>query len=215
MEEKRRGSKDRKRDRPSSSPLSPPTPKIQRKQEVGAEQQGSPSHPCVNYVECPQKFEDDGKKISIFMAGGISGCSDWQTDLKEKLHSRISRLVLINPRRHNFNSKDESLTRGQITWEFQHLRLASAILFWFPKETLCPITLYELGCWNMVSDAFFAVLVCVLPRGKHLFPMVVINLGRGEEIVHWMPSRIPTSNRCDNSNGIGSRGWIEGGFFHR
>jgi len=152
MEEKRRGSKDRKRDRPSSSPLSPPTPKIQRKQEVGAEQQGSPSHPCVNYVECPQKFEDDGKKISIFMAGGISGCSDWQTDLKEKLHSRISRLVLINPRRHNFNSKDESLTRGQITWEFQHLRLASAILFWFPKETLCPITLYELGCWNMEGE---------------------------------------------------------------
>jgi len=33
----------------------------------------------------------------------------------------------------------------QIRWEFHRLRMIKNILFWFPKETLCPITLYELG----------------------------------------------------------------------
>ena len=28
-----------------------------------------------------------------------------------------------------------------------YLREADIILFWFPKETLCPITLFELGCF--------------------------------------------------------------------
>src|SRR5690348_6793011 len=36
-------------------------------------------------------------------------------------------------------------------WEYDHLRRASAVLFWFPPETLCPIALYELGCWTHLS----------------------------------------------------------------
>jgi len=37
-------------------------------------------------------------------------------------------------------------------WEFEHLRKAKAIMFWFPSETLCPITLYELGAWTILSS---------------------------------------------------------------
>ncbi len=36
-------------------------------------------------------------------------------------------------------------------WEHDHLRRAKAIMFWFPSETLCPITLYELGAWTILA----------------------------------------------------------------
>lgn len=39
----------------------------------------------------------------------------------------------------------EEVSREQIRWEFYALRMAKVNLFWFPCETLCPITLFELG----------------------------------------------------------------------
>jgi len=59
-------------------------------------------------------------------------------------------MVLINPRRAKWDPSINSLE--QITWEFEHLRKAKAIMFWFPSETLCPITLYELGAWTILSS---------------------------------------------------------------
>lgn len=43
---------------------------------------------------------------------------------------------------------DPNTADAQIRWEHHHLNTASAILFWFPCETLCPIVLYELGAWS-------------------------------------------------------------------
>ncbi len=40
----------------------------------------------------------------------------------------------------------------QIDWKHRHLRKADAVAFWFPCETLCPITLYELGAWSVYRD---------------------------------------------------------------
>jgi hypothetical protein len=37
----------------------------------------------------------------------------------------------------------------QIKWEFDHLKESDIIMFWFPKETVCPVTLFELGKWAM------------------------------------------------------------------
>jgi hypothetical protein len=36
----------------------------------------------------------------------------------------------------------------QICWEYKHLEESDIIVFWFAKETVCPITLYELGKWG-------------------------------------------------------------------
>lgn len=80
---------------------------------------------------------------SLFLAGGISRCSDWQSNIVELL--RDTDLVLLNPRRIDFDTTDRSVSVAQIDWEYRHLHQASAVLFWFPPETLCPITLYELG----------------------------------------------------------------------
>ena len=63
-------------------------------------------------------------------------------------------LVIFNPRRAHF-PQYENAAREQIEWEHTYLRKASAISFWFPKETLCPIVLYELGAWSMTDKKIF------------------------------------------------------------
>lgn len=42
-------------------------------------------------------------------------------------------------------SQERATGHAQIEWEFRHLGRATAVLFWFPPETLCPIALFELG----------------------------------------------------------------------
>ena len=84
---------------------------------------------------------------SVFLAGGITGCSDWQSELTALLSD--TNLVVLNPRRQNFPAKDPLASAQQIRWEHKHLAMASLVSFWFPHETLCPITLFELGTFTM------------------------------------------------------------------
>jgi len=64
-------------------------------------------------------------------------------------------LILFNPRRKRFPIDDPAAGPEQIKWEYDYLRMADAILFWFPHETLCPIVLYELGAWSMTDKPIF------------------------------------------------------------
>ncbi|MEK6933918.1 MAG: nucleoside 2-deoxyribosyltransferase domain-containing protein [Nanoarchaeota archaeon] len=105
----------------------------------------------MRYVECPQVY--NGNERSIFLAGGISNCPIWQSDLTNLLED--TDLALLNPRRKLYPSENTNIEEEQITWEFEHLERASAVSFWFPKETLCPITLYELGKQNSGSKTLF------------------------------------------------------------
>ena len=50
---------------------------------------------------------------------------------------------------------DHSAAAEQIIWEHKRLSRADAILFWFPEETLCPITLFELGAWSYMGKMLF------------------------------------------------------------
>jgi len=95
----------------------------------------------------------NGNETSIFLAGGITGCPDWQKDMIEEL--KDSPLVLFNPRRASFPIEEKNAARAQIEWEHLHLRKATAISFWFPCETLNPIVLYELGAWSMTNKKLF------------------------------------------------------------
>jgi hypothetical protein len=83
-------------------------------------------------------------RCKVFLAGGISGCPDWQMDATEIL-SKHEGMVLMNPRRDSIDMDNPEESREQIRWEFRHLKIAEIVLFWFPKETVCPITLFELG----------------------------------------------------------------------
>lgn len=99
------------------------------------------------YVEAPNKVEVSKK--SIFLAGGITGCPDWQKELVEKLKDLD--IVIYNPRRAKFDTSDPSASKIQIEWEHEMLKKADVISFWFCKEEIQPITLYELGAHTKTS----------------------------------------------------------------
>jgi hypothetical protein len=52
----------------------------------------------------------------------------------------VPRLVVLNPL---CEVVPDPL--AQITWEYTRLNMADIIAFWFPQESICPITLFELG----------------------------------------------------------------------
>lgn len=80
----------------------------------------------------------------LFLAGGITNCPDWQKEAIEYLEETSG--IALNPRRSGVFTED--IADEQITWEYHALRSADTVLFWFPKETLCPITLLELGVFT-------------------------------------------------------------------
>lgn len=99
------------------------------------------------YLEAPNALPPELRlKPSIFLAGGISGCPDWQRPYAKVLLDHTD-LVVINPRRSEDVLSTDLEAIQQITWEHSYLSQADIISFWFPKETLCPITLFELGYW--------------------------------------------------------------------
>lgn len=96
----------------------------------------------MHYVEAPTEY--DGDHPSLFLAGGITDCPDWQAEACEHLAS--TPIAVFNPRRANFPIHDPTAAQGQIDWEFRHLDRADAVLFWFASgPSVQPIALYELG----------------------------------------------------------------------
>jgi hypothetical protein len=106
----------------------------------------------MKYIEAPTEYLFPGTDLTLFLAGGITGCPDWQREMVGQLSP--SDLTLLNPRRANWKMKP-GMEEEQIAWEKKHLLRADAVLFWFPAESLCPIALYELGAWNCRPKRLF------------------------------------------------------------
>jgi hypothetical protein len=98
---------------------------------------------AVRYVQAPQPY--DGPGPVLFLAGGITGCPDWQAEAAAMLGDTPG-LTVLDPRRAVFDVTDPAVAVEQITWEHTHLWRADVLLFWFaPGGSVQPITLYELG----------------------------------------------------------------------
>jgi len=82
---------------------------------------------------------------TLFLAGGITNCPDWQADTLH--HLKDLPITVYNPRRPNFPIKDPLAAEKQILWEYRALCASDVISFWFCAETLNPIVLFELGSW--------------------------------------------------------------------
>ncbi|MBV9446852.1 MAG: nucleoside 2-deoxyribosyltransferase domain-containing protein [Streptosporangiaceae bacterium] len=93
------------------------------------------------YVEAPSRIDTKGD--TLFLAGGISGCPDWQHEAVSML--RHTPYIVLNPRRTAFPSGDRVAMSEQVAWEYSGLRAANVVVFWFPPSGLQPIALYELG----------------------------------------------------------------------
>jgi hypothetical protein len=95
-------------------------------------------------IKSPDVYVKRVGAITVFLAGGITGCPDWQREMEAKL--KHTPYVTLNPRRDGeFNTMNPEWGVQQIEWENWHLDRAEYILFWFPKEGMCMITLFELG----------------------------------------------------------------------
>lgn len=99
--------------------------------------------PHAEYVEALAPYT--GARRSVFLAGGITDCPDWQAEAVAGLADLP--IAILNPRRATFPIHDPGASAAQIAWEFEHLRRADAVLFWFPAggAAVQPIALYELG----------------------------------------------------------------------
>lgn len=100
----------------------------------------------LKVVTAPEHYR---KPFHIFLAGGITGTSNWQKTaieiLSHTMQSFPREVVIFNPRREHWDLSDEETVEEQIMWEHNYLMFSDAHIFWFPPETLCPITLYEIG----------------------------------------------------------------------
>lgn len=101
----------------------------------------------MRVIEAPSHAHIRSNEVSVFLAGGITDCPDWQAEVIKMFDKNVGKLpvVMLNPRRANFPMSDRTAAQTQIEWEFDMITRADVIMFWFPSETLCPITLYELG----------------------------------------------------------------------
>jgi Nucleoside 2-deoxyribosyltransferase like len=102
----------------------------------------------MEYVECPDD-EATSLRPKLFLAGGITGCPDWQAEVVTALHDVA--VCVFNPRRKHFDVNDKAATPQQIKWEYEKMRESTFLVFWFPAESLCPIALYELGRFNALK----------------------------------------------------------------
>lgn len=82
--------------------------------------------------------------LSVFLAGGITNCPNWQKEVIEGL--KDTDIVVFNPRRENFPIHDPNAADEQIRWEFEALERASIFSMYFADaESDQPICMYELG----------------------------------------------------------------------
>lgn len=96
----------------------------------------------MQHIKAPS--ETTSRYRTLFLAGGIVRCPDWQADVARYL-SDIEDLTVYNPRRENYPMDDPSQAQVQITWERERLLRSDIIVFWFSRGSVNPIVFFELG----------------------------------------------------------------------
>lgn len=118
------------------------------------------------YPPIPEK---NWNAFHVFLAGSIEmgQAEDWQTKLSESLSDLSDDLVLMNPRRKEWDSSwiqsiSNTNFKEQVDWEMDHLESCSLAAFYFDPQTKSPVTMLELGL--TVGQGDVPVVVCC-PEG--------------------------------------------------
>lgn len=101
-------------------------------------------------VTAPHLYIPRHDEITVFLAGGISGCRDWQKETIEHLYRFVGRddnqVVVYNPRQEKFDINNPHAASDQITWEYQYLNQVDIFSMYFVGgNQVQPICMYELG----------------------------------------------------------------------
>lgn len=101
-------------------------------------------------ITAPHLYIPKHDDVTVFLAGGITGCRDWQKETIEHLRKFVGRddtqVVVYNPRQENFDINNPTATIDQITWEYQYLNQVDIFSMYFVGgNQIQPICMYELG----------------------------------------------------------------------
>ena len=107
----------------------------------------------MRVITAPEHYEPSDKDITVFLAGGITNCPNWQKQVIDTLSNdkyyyedNLDSLVLFNPRRENFPIGDKTAAREQIQWEYNMIEKCDIFSMYFPSsDSDQPICMYELG----------------------------------------------------------------------
>lgn len=104
----------------------------------------------MRVITAPEPLNIKKDEIAVFLAGGITGCPNWQKKVIDSLsthvHADCFKLVVLNPRRENFPIDDPNAMEEQITWEFNALEQMDIFSMYFCSgNSDQPICMYELG----------------------------------------------------------------------
>ena len=105
----------------------------------------------MKVIVAPNIYIPKGNEISVFLAGGITNCSNWQNEIIQCLERLRpddfdDDLIIYNPRRDNFPIHQSSAAEEQIRWEFNKLNQMDIFSMYFcDGESDQPICMYELG----------------------------------------------------------------------
>jgi hypothetical protein len=118
----------------------------------------------IRFVTAPEEIKIN-EPIKLFLAGDITNCPDWQSDIIERLlkdsesknHDYLCDVIVYNPRRAYFPIHIKEESERQIVWEYNRMKESDIIVFWFSKGSLNPIVLYELGKWGNSTDKIIVV----------------------------------------------------------
>ena len=111
------------------------------------------SHMTIT-IKPPSRIRPDPNQESVFLAGAIDNgtARDWRSELMEYFDGddRYNGLVFYNPLADNWDPNLQmSITcerfEQQVNWELDMLRNAFLVVFFFPAESVAPISLFELG----------------------------------------------------------------------
>ena len=81
---------------------------------------------------------------SVFLAGGITNCKEWQKKVIEELE--FEDISIFNPRQEHFDITDKNAAYKQIQWEFERLEQMDIFSMYFCNDNSTqPICMYELG----------------------------------------------------------------------
>lgn len=139
----------------------------------------------MEYLEAPDYHLAtlNGNYPRIFLAGGITGCPDWQAQVVERIR-RLPHGLILNPRRASFDVSDPSAAATQIEWEFIHLWNSDVVLFWFCKETIQPIALLELGARLTQHHMFYSGFAASHFKPPTLIVGVEPGYPRAQDVFH-------------------------------
>jgi len=133
-----------------------------------------------NYVVKPPVEIKQDDRLSIFLGGSIEmgKAEDWQSRLANDLSEYSDKIMLINPRRDDWDSSwVQDPTKGtkfheQVDWELKgQLRHSDICVYYFSPETKSPITLMELGMMGTIDP--YNVIVCC-PKEFYRYGNVVM-----------------------------------------